>query len=155
MSLVHLANTCAHIQNCSRAKISLTAIPFTRLHLSFAYSLYKHGFLTTLQKGSTKGPDTTPVTVTPDNVSTRRLWIGLKYRENRPVISSCRLISKPNLRITLPFEDLRKLCTGVTVRLIKPLQPGELILVRCGKDLLDINEAVAKKLGGEVLCRIR
>lgn len=155
MSLVHLANVCAHLQNCSRARASLTSIPYTRLHLNFAYNLYKHGFLSTLQRGSTKGPDASAVEVTPDNISTRRLWVGLKYRENKPVISTCRLISKPNLRIELPYDDLKQLCTGKTVRLIKPLQPGELMLVRCGKDLLDINEAVARKVGGEVLCRIK
>lgn len=155
MSLVHLANVCAHLQNCSRARASLTSIPYTKLHLNFAYTLYKHGFLSTLQRGSSKGPDLKPVEVTPDNISSRRLWVGLKYRENKPVMSSCRLISKPNLRIHLPYEDLKKLCSGVTIRLIKPLQPGELILVKCGKELMDVNDAVAKKRGGEVLCRIK
>ncbi|SCU82018.1 LADA_0C02498g1_1 [Lachancea dasiensis] len=155
MSLVHLANVCAHLQNCSRARTSLTSIPYTKLHLNFAYNLYKHGFLSNLQRGSTKGPDPTLVEVTPDNISTRRLWVGLKYRENKPVISSCRLVSKPNLRIDLKYEDLKQLCTGKTVRLIKPLQPGELILVRNGNQLLDINEAIARKVGGEVVCRVK
>ncbi|SCU97061.1 LAFA_0G09538g1_1 [Lachancea sp. 'fantastica'] len=155
MSLVHLANACAHLQNCSRVRTSLTSIPYTKLHLNFAYNLYKHGFLSTLQRGSTKGPDVAAVEVTPDNISTRRLWLGLKYRENKPVISTCRLISKPNLRIDLKYEDLKQLCTGKTVRLIKPLQPGELILVRSGNELLDINDAIARKIGGEVLCRVK
>ncbi|CEP61511.1 mitochondrial 37S ribosomal protein uS8m LALA0_S03e04500g [Lachancea lanzarotensis] len=155
MSLVHLANACAHLQNCSRARTSLTSIPYTKLHLNFAYNLYKHGFLSTLQRGSTKGPDVAAAEVTPDNISTRRLWLGLKYRENKPVISTCRLISKPNLRIDLKYEDLKQLCTGKTVRLIKPLQPGELILVRSGNELFDINDAIARKIGGEVLCRIK
>lgn len=155
MSLVHLANACAHLQNCSRARIGLTSIPYTKLHLNFAYNLYKHGFISNLQKGSTKGPDVQPVEVTPDNISTRRLWLGLKYRENKPVMTSCRLISKPNLRISLDVEDMKKLCSGTSVRLIKPLAPGELILVKSGNELMDINDAIAKKIGGEVLCRIR
>ncbi|CDO94161.1 unnamed protein product [Kluyveromyces dobzhanskii CBS 2104] len=155
MSLVNLGNVCAHLQNCSRARIGLTAIPYTKLHLNFAYNLYKHGFLSSLQRGSTKGPDVTPVDVTPDNISTRKLWLGLKYRENKPVISSCRLISKPNLRINLDAQDLKKLCSGNSIRLIKPLAPGELILVKSGTEIMDINDAIAKKLGGEVLCRIR
>lgn len=135
--------------------MSLTSIPYTKLHLNFAYNLYQNGFLSTLQRGSTKGPDLKPVEVTPGNIATRRLWVGLKYRENKPVLNACRLISKPNLRIHLPYDDLKKLCTGVTVRLIKPLQPGELILVKCGHQIYDINQAVAKKLDGEVLCRVR
>ncbi|CAG99101.1 Mrps8 [Kluyveromyces lactis] len=155
MSLVNLGNVCAHLQNCSRARIGLTSIPYTKLHLNFAYNLYKHGFLSSLQRGSTKGPDVTPVDVTPDNIATRKLWLGLKYRENKPVISSCRLISKPNLRISLDAHDLKKLCSGTSVRLIKPLAPGELILVKSGNEIMDIDDAIAKKVGGEVLCRIR
>ena len=162
MSLVKLANTCAHLQNCSRVRIPLTSIPYTNLHLQFAYNLYKNGFISSLQKGSTKSPDLVPTEVTPDNVSTRRLWIGLKYRENKPVISSCKLISKPNLKINLNYNDMRKLCSGTSVRLIKPLQPGELILVKTASkthdeskvNVMDINDAVAKRLDGEVLCRI-
>lgn len=155
MSLVKLANTCAHIQNRSRVRSTLTSIPYTKLHLQFAYNLYRHGFISSLQKGSTKGPDEVTVEITPDNISTRRLWIGLKYRENKPILSSCRLISKPSARVYLSHNDMRKLCSGVTVRLIKPLQPGELILVQTRDSVVEINEAVAKKLDGQVLCRIK
>lgn len=155
MSLVKLANTCAHLQNCSRVRSTLTSIPYTKLQLQFAYNLYRHGFLSSLQKGSTKGPDDIPVEITPDNISTRRLWVGLKYRENKPVLSSCRLISKPNTRVYLSHNDMKKLCSGISVRLVKPLQPGELILVKTDSAVIDINEAVAKKLDGEVLCRVK
>lgn len=155
MSLVKLANTCAHLQNCSRVRSTLTSIPYTKLQLQFAYNLYRHGFLSSLQKGSTKGPDDMPVEVTPDNISTRRLWVGLKYRDNKPVLSSCRLISKPNTRVYLSHNDMKKLCSGISIRLVKPLQPGELILVKTDSAVIDINEAVAKKLDGEVLCRVK
>ncbi|EHN00813.1 Mrps8p [Saccharomyces cerevisiae x Saccharomyces kudriavzevii VIN7] len=101
------------------------------------------------------GPDKDYVEVTPDNISTRRLWVGLKYRDNKPVLSNCRLISKPNSRIYLQMEDMKKLCSGVTIRNIKPLQPGELILVRAQNSIMDVNEAIAKKLDGEILCRVK
>ncbi|AGO12751.1 AaceriADR283Wp [[Ashbya] aceris (nom. inval.)] len=155
MSLTKLGQTCAHLQNCARVRMALTSIPYNKMHLKFAYNLYKNGFLTSLQKGSTKGPDVTPVEVTPDNIATRRLWLGMKYRENKPVLSTCRLVSKPSVRIFLEVEELKKLCSGISVRLVKPLQPGELMLVRCGDDILEINEAIAKRRGGEVLCRVK
>ncbi|CCK68185.1 mitochondrial 37S ribosomal protein uS8m MRPS8 KNAG_0A05190 [Huiozyma naganishii CBS 8797] len=154
MSLVTLAHTCAHLQNCTRVRLSLTSIPYTKLQLQFAYNLYKQGFLSSLQKGSTKGPDKEYVEVTPDNIATRRLWIGLKYRDNRPVLSKCQLISKPSVRIHLNSEEMKKLYLGTTIRNVKPLQPGELILVRNAGDVMEIGEAVQKKLPGEVLCRI-
>ncbi|CCE62525.1 hypothetical protein TPHA_0C03730 [Tetrapisispora phaffii CBS 4417] len=160
MSLVKLANTCAHIQNCSRVRIPLISIPYTGLHLQFAYNLYKNGFVSSIQKGSTKSPDDSIVDVTPDNIATRRIWMNLKYKENKPIISSCRLISKPNLRISLTYQEMQQLSAGKSIRLIKPLQPGELILIRTKdpntkKDvLMDINEAIDKRLNGEVLCRV-
>ncbi|CAL9731380.1 small ribosomal subunit protein uS8m [Monosporozyma unispora] len=154
MSLVTLAHTCAHLQNCTRVRLSLTSIPYSKLQLQFAYNLYKQGYISSLQKGSTVGPDKEYVEVTPDNISTRRLWLGLKYRENKPILNKCQLISKPSLRIILENNDLKKLCSGTMIRNVKPLQPGELILVRNNDTIMDINEAVQKKLGGEVLCRI-
>ncbi|KAH3901179.1 probable 37S ribosomal protein S8, mitochondrial [Saccharomycodes ludwigii] len=158
MSLVHLANVCSHLQNCTRVRLSLTSIPYTKLHLQVAYNLYKHGFVSSLQRGSTKGPDVVSVEVTPDNISTRRLWVGLKYRENKPVLSQFGLISKPNLKIILDHSDLTKLCSGISIRKIKPLQPGELILVKDMKNnvVLDINEAIAKRKDNVmVLCRAK
>ena len=154
MSLVKLAHTCAHLQNCIRVRLTLTSIPYTKLQLQFAYNLYKQGFISSLQKGSTKGPDQEYVEVTPDNISTRRLWLGLKYSNNKPVMSKLQLISKPSVRIVLSNEDLKKLCSGTMVRNVKPLQPGELILVKTEDELFDLNEAVSKTLGGEVLCRV-
>lgn len=154
MSLVTLAHTCAHLQNCSRVRLSLTSIPYSKLQLQFAYNLYKQGFISSLQRGSTRGPDKNFVEVTPDNISTRRLWLGLKYRENQPILKKCQLISKPSLRINLDNSDLKRLCSGISVRNVKPLQPGELILVRNRDTVMEINEAVQKKLGGEVLCRV-
>ncbi|CCD26488.1 mitochondrial 37S ribosomal protein uS8m NDAI_0H03150 [Naumovozyma dairenensis CBS 421] len=155
MSLNRLANTCAHLQNCSRVRTTLTSIPYTQLQLQFAYTLYKQGFISSLQKGSTNGPDTSYVEVTPDNISSRRLWIGLKYRDNKPVLSSCQLISKPKLRITLQVREMKLICSGKSVRQIKPLQPGELMLVRTQGTVMDINEAISRNFGGEILCRIK
>ncbi|CCF56788.1 hypothetical protein KAFR_0B04920 [Kazachstania africana CBS 2517] len=155
MSLVKLAHTCAHLQNCSRVRLTLTSIPYTKLQLQFAYNLYKQGFLSSIQRGSTKGPDKEYVEVTPDNISTRRLWVGLKYRENRPILNKCQLISKPSLRIQLSNDELKKVCSGKVVRNIKPLQPGELILIRANNTVLDIHEALTKGYNGEILCRIR
>ncbi|AMD21722.1 HFL134Cp [Eremothecium sinecaudum] len=155
MSLVRLAHVCSHLQNCSQVRLGLTSIPYSKLHLHFAYNLYKHGFLSSLQRGSTKGPDEVFTEVTPDNIATRRLWLGLKYRENRSVLTSCRLISTPSSKLRLSHQELKSLCSGRVTRMIKPLQPGELILVKTGDEVMDIHEAVKKEKGGMVLCRVR
>ncbi|KAF2151920.1 ribosomal protein S8 [Myriangium duriaei CBS 260.36] len=45
MSLVQLANVCSHLQNASLARLGLTSIPHSRLHLLLAVQLQKQGFI--------------------------------------------------------------------------------------------------------------
>lgn len=157
MSLVNLANVAAHLQNATRVNLATTSIPFSRLHLEVAFHLYKQGFITSVQKGSTLGPDQVPTEVTPDNIASRRIWLGLKYRGTESVIRKFSLVSKPSRKIFLNKEELKSLAAGKKIRLIKPIQPGELMLVRddLKKTVLELSEAVNEGVSGEVLCRIR
>ncbi|KAH3684482.1 hypothetical protein WICPIJ_004547 [Wickerhamomyces pijperi] len=154
MSLVKLANIAAHIQNVTRINHSTTSIPFTRLHLSISQHLYKQGFISSLQKGDLNGPHLTPTEITPDNIARTKLWLGLKYRDGKPVLSKFQLISKPSNKIHLTKEQIRDLAAGKSVRLIAPPQPNELILVKAhgSKDVLDLHDAASKEMSAEVLC---
>lgn len=135
---------------------AVTSVPFSRLHLQIALGLYKEGFLSSIQKGSVTGPDKQPVEVTPDNISTRRLWIGLKYRNNSPIIREFSLILKPGRKVHLTSTEVKALASGLPVRFIKPLQPAECIFLRTsGDEIFEIQEASKKSLKGMVLCRIR
>lgn len=156
MSLVSLANVCAHLQNASMAKLPLAGIPYTRLHLQISLGLYKEGFISSLQRGSVNGPDVTPVEVTPDNVSTRRLWLGMKYRQGNPVLSKFQLISKPNRRVYASSEELKSFAAGQRFRFVKPIMPGEIVFVRPAgtREVINIHEAVKKQVAGELLCRV-
>lgn len=156
MSLVSLANVCAHLQNVSRAGSPLASIPYTRLHLQIALGLYKEGFISTLQRGSQNGPDLTPVDVTPDNISTRRLWLGMKYRNGNPVLSKFQLISKPNRKVYATSDELRNFATGKRFRFVKPIMPGEIVFVKPknSKEVINLHEAVKKQIDGELLCRV-
>lgn len=156
MSLVSLANVCAHLQNVSMARSPIASIPYTRLHLEIALGLYKEGFISSLQRGSVNGPDITPIEVTPDNISTRRLWLGMKYRQGKPVLSKFQLISKPNRRVYADFEELRSFAAGNRFRFVKPLNPGEIVFVRPKgtKEVINLHEAVKKQIDGELLCRV-
>ncbi|CAM9024397.1 unnamed protein product [Wickerhamomyces anomalus] len=136
---------------------SLSQLIVIRLHLEVAAHLYKQGFISSVQRGSLQGPDKVPTEVTPDNIATRRLWLGLKYRGTDSVIRKFSLVSKPSCRIHLNKDELKLLAAGRKVRLIKPLQPSELMLIKDNKTkkVLDLAEAVNKGVEGEVLCRIR
>jgi ribosomal protein S8 len=155
MSLVHLANFAAHVSNCTRVNVATTLVPFSRLHLQVALGLYREGFLASVHKGSTAGPDVTPVEITPDNVSTRRLWLGLKYRNNQSVIRDFSLILKPGRRVNLTATEVKALASGLPVRFIRPLQPAESIFVKHANEVVEIQEAAKRHLAGMVLCRVK
>ena len=56
MSLVNLSHVCSHLQNASLAKLGLTSIPYTRLHLSLSLLLQKQGFLSQVKLGGASPP---------------------------------------------------------------------------------------------------
>jgi Ribosomal protein S8 len=122
-----------------------------------ARGLYKEGFISLIQKGSTSGPDLKPVEVTPDNIATRRLWLGLKYRNNQPVVRDISLISRPGRKVNLTTEEVKALASGLPVRFIKALQPAESIFLKSSGDneVVEIQEAAKRGLKGLVLYRVK
>lgn len=56
MSLVQLAHMCSHLQNASTARLGLTSVPFTKLHLNVALALQKQGFFSTVDLGGPSPP---------------------------------------------------------------------------------------------------
>ena len=156
MSLVHLSNFAAHVKNCTRINLSTTSVPYTKLHLQLALGLYREGFLSLIQRGSVTGPDQEAVEVTPDNIATRRLWLGLKYRNNQPVIREFSMVSKPSRRVNLTSTKVKALASGLKVRFIQPLQPSEVIFLKTkSKEVVEIQEASQRSLEGTVLCRVK
>ncbi|KAF3992437.1 hypothetical protein FT663_00717 [Candidozyma haemuli var. vulneris] len=156
MSLSSLANYCAHLKNCTNVNIGFTSVPLSRLHLEISRNLYKEGFLSSIQRGSTVGPDQKPVEVTPDNIATRRLWLGLKYRDNLPVIRDLSLVSKPGRKVNLSSTEVKALASGFPVRFIKPLQPAECMFLRTPeREVVEIQEAAKRDLHGLALCRVK
>lgn len=156
MSLVNLGYVCCHLQNVTRVKKPLTSIPMSRLHLQIALGLYKEGFLASVQRGDLSGPDREYVPTTFDNISTRRLWLSLKYRNFKPVLGRLHLVSHPNRRVFARYKDLSGLCAGRPFGKIQPLALGEVMFVRIkdkSKSVYEIHDAVKRRLDGEILCR--
>ncbi len=56
MSLVNLAHVCSHLQNASKARLGLTSVPHTNLHLDLALVLQKQGFFSTVILGGPNPP---------------------------------------------------------------------------------------------------
>lgn len=49
MSLVNFAHVCSHLQNASMARLGITSIPYTKLHLSFVLLLQRQGFISSVK----------------------------------------------------------------------------------------------------------
>lgn len=168
MSLVNLAHVCSHLSNASKARLGLTSIPNSNLHLSLANALKDAGFISTVVRGGQTPPpphkllgipssndEHEPIEpVTRSNVATRRLWLGLKYWQSDPVLSKMSLISKPTRRIYVNVECMRDLVRGKRAATIYGLRsPGECLFISTDKGIMEARECVEKKLGGLVLCR--
>lgn len=161
MSLVHLANVCSHLQNASKARLGLTSIPSTNQLLTLSLALQSSGFLSSVTRAGLTPPplnsNTTyePEPVTQENVSSRRLWLGLKYWDNRPVLSEMSMVSKPTKRVWMDVESLGRIVRGREAGFVRGLtRPGECLFVSTDRGVMEARECVEKRVGGMLLCRV-
>ncbi|KAG9558053.1 30S ribosomal protein S8, partial [Aureobasidium melanogenum] len=173
MSLVNLAHVCSHMQNASLARLGVTSIPLSRMHLSLSLLLQKQGFLSTVTLGGPTPPakllppthadDASPTksileeveAVTQQNRASRRLWLGMKYWDGEPVLRKMKLLSKPTKRIWLSSNELGEIVRGKDCKFVRGLrQVGECIFVSTDKGIMEARECVERKIGGQVLCRV-
>ncbi|PGH03038.1 hypothetical protein AJ79_07470 [Helicocarpus griseus UAMH5409] len=169
MSLNNLAHVCSKIQNASKARLAITSITNTNLHLNLAIALRDAGFISTVVLGGPKPPPQhillrTPAAndehepiepITRENVASRRLWLGLKYWQSEPVINKMSLVSKPTRRLTLNVPKLRDIVRGHTRDTVVGLRsPGECLFLTTNLGILEARECVEKMTGGMVLCRV-
>ncbi|KAI9297463.1 37S ribosomal protein subunit S8, mitochondrial [Neoconidiobolus thromboides FSU 785] len=144
---------CARVQNGYSAKLKNISVPETKMNLAVSQILYQQGFISSIVRGNHLGIDYSPTT--PDNVATRRYWLGLKYYQNSPVLSSMRAVSIPSRKIFATAQEFEYVVSGRRVGILSPLQPGEIIIINTEKGVLEIHDAVELKLGGQVLCRAK
>lgn len=205
MSLVNLAHVCSHLQNASKARLGLTSIPVSKMHVNLALGLQREGFLSSVTLGGITPPRPFLLQAQPDpeqlekmanklkeepwhayaigedepqqntlnptekvlgrelvhsvhvpeNPARRRLWLGLKYWQNEPVLKNMKLISKPTRRIWLTSEDLGKITRTRESSYVKGLtHPGECMFITTDRGILEARECVEKRLGGMALCRV-
>ncbi|KAF2022059.1 40S ribosomal protein S8 [Aaosphaeria arxii CBS 175.79] len=218
MSLVNLAHVCSHLQNASKARLGVTSIPVSKLHVNLMLGLQREGFLSSVVLGGPTPPkpyllqsqpspesldkmagklrdqpwlaypapeetdsdsdsstlasdisrrrvalSRSPLgaeeahheTPVPENPARRRLWLGLKYWNNEPVLRNMKLVSKPTRRIWLTSEDLGKITRTRESSYVKGLtRPGECMFVTTDRGILEARECVERRIGGMALCRV-
>ncbi|KAH8669524.1 ribosomal protein S8 [Tricladium varicosporioides] len=161
MSLVTLSHVCSHLQNASKARLGLTSVPSTNMILTLSLALQSSGFLQSVTRGGLVPPRLStlstyePEPVTQENISTRRLWLGMKYWNNEPVLREMKMVSKPTKRIWMDVEGLGRLVKGREAGFVRGLtRPGECVFVSTDRGILEARECVERKVGGMLLCRV-
>ena len=93
--------------------------------------------------------------ITRANVASRRLWVGLKYWNNEPVLRRMSLVSKPTRRVWMGVPELMELTGGNQKGYVKGLRGiGESLYVTTDRGILEVRECVERKVGGMLLCRV-
>lgn len=160
MPITSVTNACAHLQNCQRARLGLTSLPSSKTNLYFCLALHRLGLLSSVTRAGPHPPPADQLLtfeaepVTSANVATRRLWVGLKYHDNEPVMRTVTSVSKPKRPITLKLPELQNVARGFERGYVKGLSMGELLFVDTDQGVLEVREALEKKKGGLILARI-
>jgi small subunit ribosomal protein S8 len=112
------------IKNACLAKKREVRVESTKLIHAVARALKNSGYLDEVVK---KG---------------KSLSVRIAYRKKEPVIMNIRLISKPGLRIYMSVGELEK------------VKGPSVYIVSTSKGVMSIEEAIKKRLGGEVIAEI-
>jgi small subunit ribosomal protein S8 len=160
MGINSVVNACTHIQNATRARLGLTSVPNTKYNLLLVTAMHKAGLLSSVTRGGPRPPppeallttETEPTTSA--NVATRRLWLGLKYWNNEPVLRNVEPVSKPSRLVTADLQTLSRVTRGFPVGQLKGLNLGETMFLTTDRGVLEAREALKRKVGGLVLCRV-
>lgn len=160
MGIPSIPRFCSHLQNATRAGLTMTSVPNTKYNLNLAIALHRAGFISSVTRGGPKPPDPETITtaapepVTYKNVSTRRLWLGLKYWNDKPVMSNLQSMSKSKRWVTASLSELHRLSRGLETNQIPGLNLGESLFLTTDIGVLESREAIEKRRGGLLLCRV-
>ncbi|KAF5017078.1 hypothetical protein F66182_11045 [Fusarium sp. NRRL 66182] len=163
-SIQNIANMCSHIQNASKARLGITSVKNCKYNLQLALALHRSGFFSTVYRSGPNPPtleqmvSEAPELVTNANVAKQRLWLGLKYWDGKPVLGKANAISTPKRLMTANIKELARLTRGFPTKVsggvVPGLNLGECMFVSTSKGVLEAREALARKAGGLLVCRV-
>ncbi|CAM1510113.1 Fc.00g004480.m01.CDS01 [Cosmosporella sp. VM-42] len=163
-SVLNIANMCSHLQNASKARLGITSVKNCKFNLHLALALHRSGFFSAVYRAGPNPPTleqmvaAAPETVTNVNVAKMRLWLGMKYWDGKPVLSKASAISTPKRLITANIQELARLTRGFPTKVkggvVPGLNLGECMFVATSRGVLESREALARKTGGLLMCRV-
>jgi small subunit ribosomal protein S8 len=124
-----VANMLTQIRNAQAVGKKTVEVPYSDFTFEIASLLEKEKFLGKVEKKGRK--------------EKKKIDIALKYKEEIPVISGIRKISKSGQRIYESCKDIKKVKGGYGIAVIST-----------SKGILTDREAKKQKVGGEIICQV-
>ncbi|PHH62230.1 hypothetical protein CDD80_1372 [Ophiocordyceps camponoti-rufipedis] len=165
-SIINIANMCSHLQNATKARLGITSVKNTKYNLQLALAMHRSGLISAIYRGKAKPPTLEemvakpPEIVTEANVAAMRLWLGLKYLEGRPIFSKAEVVTTPKRPISATIPQLGQISQGFDTAtkkgrgVVRGLNLGELLFLTTCCGVLESREALSRKVGGLLLCRV-
>lgn len=126
-----ISDMLARIRNACLARHSSTKIPCTKMTLNIARVLQEEGFVGSIEEIS--------------DGHAKHIVLELRYhsKQNRPIITVLKRVSKPGLRVYSKSKDLPRVLGGIGIA-----------VVSTSKGVMSDRNARKQKVGGEVLCYV-
>ena len=131
MSIDPIANFISIIKNGYLAKKAEVKVPASKFKENLAKVLVKEGFLENVKTEKIK------------DQFVENLILTLKYEGKKPVLTDIQRVSKPGLRVYLGKAKIPKVLGGLGI-----------VVMSTPEGLMTGQEAKAKNLGGEAICKI-
>ena len=127
-----IADMLTRVRNAARARHEDVEIPWSRTKESVARLLVEEGYLLAAERAKNKrGPGET-------------LRIQLRFdKENVPVISGLKRVSRPGLRVYVGYEQIHPIRGGLGINILST-----------PKGIMVDREAQRAKVGGELICSV-
>jgi len=126
-----IADLLTRIRNAQMVGHKSTDIPYSKVKENIANVLKDKGFLGKVKTFKNKGE------------SFKMLNVELIYVEGQPRIGHIERVSKPGLRVYKGYKELNQVLGGFGT-----------MIVSTPRGLMSMQDAVKKRLGGEIICKI-
>lgn len=127
-----IADMLTRIRNAARARHESVEVPWSRVKEEIIKVLVKEGYLQEFKK------------VKVQERAGEDLRIQLKFdKENRPVISGLKRVSRPSMRVFVGFKEIPPIRKGLGINVLST--PRGILVDR---------EAQKAKVGGELICSV-
>ncbi|RCI10378.1 hypothetical protein L249_4251 [Ophiocordyceps polyrhachis-furcata BCC 54312] len=155
-----------YFEDVNSARLAITSVSNTKYNLLLALAMHRSGLFSGVCRSPASSPPSLedmvskpPQVVTQSNVARMRIWLGLKYLDGEPVFSKATLVTKPGRVVSTGIHKLGDLAQGFDSELsrggtVGGLNVGELLFLGTACGILEVREALSRKVGGILLCRV-